>query len=146
MILEKILNQNSCTIIWSYVVQLEKYKQLKKISSHEILNQQYEFHYIRTTPIAASLGFLFRGFKQWNVSLKVLINTGSFTWIPTVVLFSFALNEPLAMLLDSCIWGMKLYFSLNYNPFSSQMHWDLYVTYGGENCIERKSRWSVPFN
>ena len=57
-------NLNCCKIILSYVVQLERHKQPMKISTHEFLNQEHEFHYIRTTPIAASLGFLFRGFKQ----------------------------------------------------------------------------------
>jgi len=51
---------------------------LWKISTYELLNQQHESHYIRTIPISASMGFSFKGFSQWNFSLKVLMKTGSF--------------------------------------------------------------------
>ena len=36
-------------------------------------------------PVSASLEFLFRGLKRRNVSLKVLINAGSFMRVSTVV-------------------------------------------------------------
>ena len=49
-----------------------------KISTHVFLNQQHEDHYKRTIPFSASLGFLFKGFKQWNFSVKVLIH--GFLW------------------------------------------------------------------
>jgi len=69
-------------------MQLEKRRHLQKISTYELLNQQHEIHHTRTIPISASfLGFLFRGFKQWNFSLKALIKTGSFMLVSTV--FSF---------------------------------------------------------
>ena len=68
----------------AYVVQLEKWRHLMEVSTHEFSNQQHEIHYIRTIPISVSLGFLFRGVKQWNFSLKVLIKTSSFLRMSTV--------------------------------------------------------------
>jgi len=43
-------------------------------STYELLNQQHEIHSIRTILFRT----IFRGFKQWNFSLKVLMKTGSF--------------------------------------------------------------------
>ena len=57
-------SRTSCIIILSYVVQLEKRRQPMKVATHKLLNQQYEIHYIKAIPISASLGFLFKGFKQ----------------------------------------------------------------------------------
>ena len=57
-------SQNSFIIIVSYVLQLEKRRQPMKVATHKLLNQQHEIHYIKAIPISASLGFLFKGFKQ----------------------------------------------------------------------------------
>ena len=54
-------------------MQLEKHRKAMKIFTHGLLHKQHEIHKIRTILISASLGFLFRGFMQWNFSLKVLI-------------------------------------------------------------------------
>ena len=50
--------------------------------------KQHEIHYTRTIPISASLGFLFRGFKQWNFSINVPIETGSFILVYTVLILN----------------------------------------------------------
>ena len=35
-------------------------------------------------PVSASIGFLIRGLKRLNFSLKVLMKIGSFMWVSTV--------------------------------------------------------------
>jgi len=42
-------------------VQLENRRQLLKVSTHELLNQQHEIHYIRTIPISAFFGGSYLG-------------------------------------------------------------------------------------
>ena len=85
--------QNSCIMILSYVVQLEKRGQLIKTSTHELLNQQHEIRFTRSIPISASLLFLFRGFKQWNFNLKFHRKASSFMQASTVVYIPFVLCQ-----------------------------------------------------
>ena len=45
---------------------------------------RHETYYTRTSTVSPTGGFLFRGLKRLNFSLKVLIKTGPFMWVTTV--------------------------------------------------------------